>query len=180
MKLGIFCANGVEEVECLTTVDYCRRAGLDICMYSVHDTNEVTGAHDIPFLADRLFDADEVKSLDGLILPGGGGYVHLEAHAGLMEAVEAFAADGRLVAAICASPSILARAGLLAGKKATVYPGMEVADAGVDWSSDAAVTDGNIITGKGPAKAVDFALAVIAYCCGDGKAAEIAAEIQFA
>ena len=59
MKLGIFCANGVEEVECLTTVDYCRRAGLDICMYSVHDTNEVTGAHDIPFLADRLFDAEK-------------------------------------------------------------------------------------------------------------------------
>ena len=179
MKLGIFCANDVEEVECLTTVDYCRRAGLDICMYSVHDNPEVTGAHGIPFRTDKLFDAAEVAGLDAIILPGGMGFQHLEAHEELMGLVQSFADSGKLVAAICASPSILGRAGILNGKRATVYPGMEVAECGAEWTGEAAVTDGNIITGKGPAKAVDCALAIIAYCCGQDKAEEIRTEIQY-
>ncbi len=176
-KYLIVCSDGVEETECLTTVDYCRRAGMDLTLASVGTDRMVAGSHGIRFEAEALFADLDPAVFDGIILPGGPGHTVLKAHEGLRQAVREFYAAGKLVAAICASPSVLAEWGVLKGRRATVYPGMETAGAGVDWTAEAAVTDGHVITGQGPSKAGDFALAVIRYAAGEEAAAEVAADV---
>lgn len=174
-KVAILCADGLEEVECLTTVDYLRRAGIDIRTISITGRNEIRGAHQIRFLTDDLFDNVNFDELDGIILPGGGeGTENLEAFSAVPELAKKFYESGRLTAAICAAPGIFARAGILNGKKATMYPGMEPQDCGVEWTGEAVVRDGNIITGKGPAKAGVFAIALIRYLAGGKTADQVA------
>ena len=53
-KVCLLLANGFEEVEALTQVDYLKRAGIHVDMISVHSTKEVTGAHDIKVESDRI------------------------------------------------------------------------------------------------------------------------------
>ncbi len=176
-KYVIVCSNGVEEVECLTVADYCRRAGMDVTLAAVEPERMVTGSHGIRFEAEALFADLDLAEFDGLILPGGPGHKVLKAHEGLRCAAECFYKEGRLVAAVCASPSILAEWGILNGRRATVYPGMEVEGAGVAWEAAAAVTDGHVITGQGPSKAGDFALAIIRYVMGGETADRVAAGV---
>lgn len=174
-KVGILCADGLEEVECLTVVDFLRRAGIEITMISIEGRKEIRGAHQIHFLTDRLFDEVNFEELDGLILPGGGeGTQRLEAFSAVPKLAEKFSSTGRLTAAICAAPGIFARAGILNGKKATMYPGMEPQDCGVEWTGEPVVREGNIITGKGPAKAGVFAIELIRYLEGEETAKQVA------
>lgn len=115
--------------------------------------------------------------MDGIVLPGGmPGTRYLQDDEHVVECVKKFADEGRLVAAICAAPSILGNAGVLDGKNATVYPGFETPD--VNWTGEAVVKDGNIITGKGPGVAAEFALALVEYLEGKEKADKLRAEMQ--
>ena len=115
--------------------------------------------------------------MDGIVLPGGmPGTRYLQDDEHVVECVKKFADEGKLVAAICAAPSILGNAGVLSGKKATVYPGFETPD--VNWTGEAVVKDGNIITGKGPGVAAEFALALVEYLEGKEKADKLRAEMQ--
>jgi 4-methyl-5(b-hydroxyethyl)-thiazole monophosphate biosynthesis len=175
-KIGIFCADGVEEIECLTAVDFLRRAGVEVTMISVMEKRTIQGAHGIIFFADQMYEEADLSDYDGIVLPGGGGYTVLEAHEGVCRTVLDFYGQKKLTAAICASPSIFARLGILKGRKATVYPGMEVADA-ADWTGQAVEVSDHVITGQGPAKAAPFAIALIRWLLGDEAADAIAAEV---
>ena len=77
--------------------------------------------------------------------------------------IREFASEGKLVAAICAAPSVLGNAGLLAGKTATCYPGVEGKLTGADFVTDPVAKDGNIITSRGLGTAIDFAAEIVAY-----------------
>ena len=175
-KIGIFMADGCEEIEGLTVVDIVRRAGIDITTISISDKKEVAGAHGITFLADAKKDEVDFSTLDGIVLPGGmPGTINLGADETVDKVIREFAAGGKLVAAICAAPSVLGQAGLLNGKHATSYPGFEPKLTGAVTSEDAVVQDGNAITSRGMGTAIAFALEIVSYFT-DKKTADKLAE----
>ena len=163
-KLGIFMADGCEEIEGLAVVDVLRRAKMDIITISVNKTNTVKGSHNITFLTDTVFEDVNFEELDGIILPGGmPGTINLGDHEGVVSQVKTFAAAGKLVCAICAAPSVLGAAGILKGKKATCHPEFEEKLTGAEPLTDNVVTDGNVITSRGMGTAIDFGLAIVSY-----------------
>ena len=180
--LGIFFADGFEEIEALATVDVLRRAGIDVATISITAGKEVTGGHGVTVLADKTLSETDFSSLSGIILPGGNpGFKNLEKCDELMDKVVAFSKDkDRLVAAICGAPSLLGHKGIVRGKTATIYPGMEGELAGAKAVTDRAVTDGNIITSRGAGTAIDFALEIVKYYKGDAAAKTLARQIVFA
>lgn len=179
-KIAIFFAEGFEEIEALTVVDLCRRAGIDTTMVSVTEKDMVTGSHQIAVKMDAMFEKVEFADLDMLVLPGGmPGTKNLEAHAALMEQVDAFYEAGKLVAAICAAPSIFGHRGYLKGKNACCYPGFEVALEGAEVISDSVAASDNVITSRGMGCAIDFSLKIIEVLCGAEKAEELAKAIIY-
>ena len=163
-KLGIFMADGCEEIEGLTVVDLVRRAGIEIEMISVSGEKNVTGSHKIAFQTDVSKADADFASYDGIVLPGGmPGTTHLMEDDTVNRVIKEFATSGKLVAAICAAPSVLGNAGLLEGKKATCYPGVESKLTGADFVTDPVAKDGNIITSRGLGTAIEFAAEIVAY-----------------
>lgn len=161
-KVYIFLADGFEEIEGLTVVDLLRRAEIDITMVSIMDTKSVTGAHGITIEADVLYDDADLSQAEMLVLPGGmPGTRHLGEHEALVARLKSFNENNKLIAAICAAPSVLGVNGILKGKKATCYPGFEdkLVDAVV--LTDPVVKDQNIITSRGLGTAIPFALKII-------------------
>lgn len=179
-KLGIFMADGCEEIEALTVVDIARRAGIEVAMISVSGNKEVKGAHNITFQTDIPAEYIDYGMLDGIVLPGGmPGTLNLGANEYVQKTIAEFAGEGKLVAAICAAPSVLGEAGLLQGKKATSYPGFEDKLLGASVSTDSVVVDGNIITSRGMGTAIDFALTIVGYLLDEASAAKIASSIIY-
>lgn len=175
----VFLADGFEEVEALTPVDYVRRAGKTVVTVGVTGKT-VTGAHNIPVMCDILIDDFNVSASDeGIILPGGmPGTLNLEASDNVQAAIDFCVENEKMIAAICAAPSILGHKNLLQGKNAVCFPGFEKDLAGALISDKFAVTDGNFITAKGAGAASEFAFEIIAYLCGREKADEIKATVQ--
>lgn len=161
-KLAVFFADGCEEIEGLTVVDMLRRAKIEVVGVSIMKRLEIHGSHDIMFQADTVFEEANMASYDGVILPGGGvGTANLGAHEGVLSTVQNFAKEGKLVAAICAAPSVLGQAGVLQGRRATCHPGWEDKLLGATTLEDTVVTDDNVITSRGMGTAIDFSLAII-------------------
>jgi 4-methyl-5(b-hydroxyethyl)-thiazole monophosphate biosynthesis len=164
MKAFVFLATGFEEVEAVGTIDILRRGGIETITVSITGDQTVTGVHDIPVIADELFENVDFADCDALVLPGGGpGSVMLNQHEGVRQALVDANQKGKLIAAICASPRVFGSLGLLEGKKATCYPGIEPELTGAIITNEAAVTDQNIITGRGPGLVFDFGLAILSY-----------------
>ena len=174
-KVFIFLAEGFEETEAIATIDVMRRGGLDVTSVSVTGNSLVTGAHGIAVNADMLFEKANLSSGDMLVLPGGmPGASNLNAHDGLKNALEQYAASGKKIAAICAAPLVFGGLGLLQGKQATAYPGFESTLKGAAYINSPVVKDGNIITGRGPGLVFQFGLAIVEELQGKVKANEVA------
>lgn len=175
----LFLAEGFEEIEALTPVDYLRRAGIEVTTVGVGG-KQITGAHHIPVVADITTDAlDEHVPMDGVILPGGmPGTLNLEKDAKVMYFVNRAFAENKLLCAICAAPSVLGHAGMLNGKKATCYPGFEQDLTGAQATGEPVETDANIITARGAGVAADFAFAIIAAMKDEQTADAICRQIQ--
>jgi 4-methyl-5(b-hydroxyethyl)-thiazole monophosphate biosynthesis len=176
MKVFIFLANGFEETEAIATIDVLRRGGLDVTSVSISGTNAVEGAHGIKVFADKLFTETDFSRGVLLVLPGGmPGAANLNAHSGLKALLKQYATEGKKLAAICAAPLVLGGLDLLQGKQATAYPGFEDTLRGATFVERPVVTDGNIITGRGPGFALNFGLAIVEALQGKEKADEVAA-----
>lgn len=176
----IYLAEGFEEVEALTVVDVLRRGGCEVQTVSIMRGRVVTGAHGITVEADVLFAEADHDSCDMLVLPGGlPGAQYLQDHTGLEAQIKAFSRNGKKMAAICAAPMVLGRHGVLSGKRATIYPGMEERLIGAQATGESVTVDGDIITGQGPAKAMEFALEVLRILKGAETADEVAAGLLF-
>ena len=161
-RIAVFFADGCEEIEGLTVVDMLRRANVNVDMVSVMERREIHGSHNITFLADMLYEDMEPASYDGVVLPGGmPGTTNLGVHEGVISIIKEFAAEGKLVSAICAAPSVPGQAGVLRNKRAVCHPGWEDRLTGAIVCEENAMTDGNIITSRGMGTAVDFSLAII-------------------
>lgn len=179
-KLGVFMADGCEEIEALTVVDIARRAGIEVAMISITGEKLVKGAHGIDFNTDIPAEFMDFDMLDGIVLPGGmPGTLNLGANKFVLQTIIDFNCKGKLVSAICAAPSVLGEAGLLKGKKATSYPGFEEKLIGADLSTDAVVVDGNIITSRGMGTAIPFALTIVEYLLDKETADKLGAAIIF-
>lgn len=161
MKVYVFLAEGFEEIEAVTIIDVLRRARLDVKTVSISSGLEVTGAHSIKLFCDLMFDCDSMLDGDMLVLPGGPGTNKLYEHQGVVSLIKSYSEKDKWIAAICAAPFILGRMGLLNGKAATCYPGCETDLKGAVLSTDRVVHDGNIITSRCPATAMDFALKLV-------------------
>ncbi len=163
-KVYVFLAEGFEEMEAVTPVDLLRRVPegvVDIKLVSVTGDKAVTGAHGITYMADLLFEEIE-DDADMLVLPGGmPGTTNLMAHEGLAELLVKHYNERKWVAAICAAPMVLGALGIVMGRWATIYPGMEEYLVGADISKEEVCVSGNVITSKAPGTAVPFALKLI-------------------
>ena len=176
----VFLAEGFEEVEALTPVDCLRRAGKTVKTVGIGGSR-ITGAHGIPVTAD-ITESDVLldEQLEMIVLPGGmPGTRNLQKNETVQKAVRFCEEKQLLIAAICAAPSILGGMGLLRGKTATCYPGMEPELTGCNPVAVPVCQDGTIITGRGPGAAMDFALKLVAVLCGDDTAKTLASQMVY-
>jgi 4-methyl-5(b-hydroxyethyl)-thiazole monophosphate biosynthesis len=175
----LFLADGFEEIEALSVADILRRAKIEVTVVGI-GKNTINGAHSITVTADTDIDNCDFTDVTALILPGGmPGTTNLEESITVWSAANNCVAHGGLLCAICAAPSIIGKAGLLDGKRATCFPGFEEYLVGATVVDKKVVVDGNVITAKGMGCANEFALAIIEHLDGKEKADEIAASIFF-
>ena len=187
MKAYIFLADGFEEVEALTTADIMIRAGIEVKLVKVPGGTDdkcraVRGSHDIKVKPDLTLGTDisdnELLDADCVVLPGGmPGTKNLAASDSVINTIKAYDKAGKVVAAICAAPSVLGTNGLLKGRKATCFPGFEDKLEGAEKIDAGAVRDENIVTGKSMGSAVTFGLKVVETLIGKDAADKVEASI---
>ncbi|MGQ9865686.1 MAG: DJ-1 family glyoxalase III [Pseudanabaenaceae cyanobacterium] len=169
---------GFEEIEAVTIIDVLRRGGVSVVVAGV-TAGPVAGSHDISIQPDKVLGAIAWDKVDGLVLPGGPGTATLQTTEPVLQALRQLHQAGKLTAAVCAAPLVLAEAGLLAGKRVTAYPTVRDRLGGI-WVEEPVVQDGTIITGSGPATALPFALRVLAYLAGEEVADNVAKGMLYA
>ncbi len=173
-----FLAKGFEEVEAITTIDVIKRAEIDISTVGI-GSKIACGAHNIPVFADLEESELAFENLEGIILPGGmPGTLNLEKNETVNKFIDYCVENNKLIAAICAAPSILGHKGLLGNKEATCFPGFENELTGAKISEKFVVTDGNIITARGMGSAIDFGLAIVQYFQGEKSALRLKNTLQ--
>lgn len=174
-KIITLLADGFEEIEALTPVDYLRRAGAEVIIAATGTSSQtVEGAHAIRVAADTMLDAyiSSAKELpDAVVIPGGmPGAKNISECAAAMSFLNRMFQENRLIAAICASPAVvLGKTDILKNKKWTCYPGMEKelsADFQATFQELPAVSDGNLITGRGPGAAEQFSMEIVSALFG--------------
>lgn len=177
-KACVLLAEGFEEVEAITPVDFLRRAGIEVSLLGLGGL-EVKGAHGVRVLAEAQLEKLAPEALfDAVVIPGGmPGATNLAKSEAVKALILRHFEKGKTVAAICASPAVVLHGacGILKGKRFTGYPGSEEMVTGARYAAEKVVVDGNLITSRGPGTAGDFALAIIEALAGKAKADQIAA-----
>lgn len=171
-KALVLMAEGFEEIELTSIVDILRRGGVTVTIAGLKD-GIITGSRGMKMQPDATLDS--IKEMyDMIILPGGSpGYINLGGDRRVIDLVTRYNAGGKIVAAICAAPSVLAKAGILAGKNATIFTGMENELKNAKYVDKPVVEDGNIMTSQGPGTAMEFALALLKRLTDDKKGKEL-------
>lgn len=177
MKACMIVTDGFEELEAVGTYALLRRGGVEVDVYSLRG-EQATGRFGLSCCHLKPFAQFADAGYDALILPGGPQYQALEASQPLQQLLQDFYARGKYLCAICASPTILGRAGLLKGKKYTCFTAMDE-DFGGTYCGDYAVTDGRLITGKSAAAAIDFGFAILQALGGADLADKIKRDIYY-
>ncbi len=157
----VLLTDGFEEIEAIEPIDICRRAGLSVKTVSISENLVVMGAHDLPITADISIKDVVPSSMEMLVLPGGPGHTNLDKDENVHKLID-YAVENKIyIAAICASPSILGKKGLLKSKKATAFPGFEQFLEGAEVVFDKAVKDEKIITARGAGAAAEFGFMIV-------------------
>ena len=178
-KVIVFLADGFEDCEAVATVDLLRRAGVDVKTASIMENRKVKSAHDIIVMADIMAQDADFAEADMIILPGGGGGTeNLKKSELVRQQCLSFAKD-KMVAAICAAPTVLGELGILEGKKATCYPGCEEGLKGAEYTQETVTVDENIITGRAPGAAYAFGLELIKILEGEEASEAVRSAIVF-
>ena len=173
-------AQGCEELEAVTVVDLLRRAAIEVVTAGL-DEQPVRASRGLVLLPDMSLERALQQDYDMIVLPGGlPGADNLGDDERIIERLRSMSAAGKYTAAICAAPRVLAKAGLLDGKRATSYPGALEIDTipGLDYRDTAVVMDGTVITSRGPGTAMDFALSLIELLAGKQTRDEVEAGLQ--
>lgn len=173
-------APGCEELEAVTVIDLLRRAEINVTTASL-DNEPVRASRGTVLLADQTLDDALQQDYDMVVLPGGlPGADHLDKDPRIQELLRKMANSEKFTAAICAAPKVFASAGLLSGKRATSFPGvLEKLDLpNTTLVKETVVTDGKVITSRGPGTAMDFALALIETLVGKERRDTVEAALQ--
>lgn len=170
----LFLAQGFEETEAIVPLDILRRGGIDIKTVGIGG-KIINGAHGITVYADLAdVEVEPNPDLDCIILPGGNiGTLNLSKSQKVEAFIDYALRNDRLIAAICAAPTILGDKGRLKGCNATCYPGLEKRLTGANYLELPVVSDGNIITAWGPGASVQFGFEILEYLKGAAKAKEV-------
>lgn len=161
-KVGVFFGAGFEEIEALTVVDLLRRVNIDVQCISIDNQKQVMGSHQINVAMDAGIDEVDFDSLDMIVCPGGmPGTKNLEACSALTEQIRNFYENGKLIGAICAAPSIFGHMGLLKGRKACIFPGMEEELMEAEVVYDEVAQSEHVITSRGMGTAIAFGLKIV-------------------
>lgn len=170
-------AEGFEEIEAVNVIDILRRAGIDVVTAGLKD-GLATGSHKIAVLPDTGLNKIDFRDFDGLVLPGGApGFVNLGNDERILNMAREMDRAGKVVAAICAAPSVLIKAGVLQGRRATVSPsGKAQVQACADFFEERVVVDKNLVTSRAPGTALEFALKLVEVLAGREKMEEIRAQ----
>ena len=171
MKVCIILADGFEEMEAMCSLSVLSRGGIGVDLYGLGG-KEVNGKNGLKVTELKPLSNLNKDEYAALVLPGGPHYQKLQASIELKNLIKDFLTAGKKVAAICASPTILGHMGLLKGKNYTCFTAMDE-DFGGTYSYVHAVSDGNIITGKGPGSSIEFALEVVKQLKGEDVCIEI-------
>jgi protein deglycase len=174
----VLLADGFEEVEAMTPIDYLRRAGIEVTSVGVA-AKTVAGARGIRVEADAGPEGLS-RDYDCVIAPGGGkGSANLAASPAVTAFIVRHFSAGRTVAGICAAPAVVLHGscGILAGRRFTCFPGLEGKVKGASFSPDRVVVDGNLITSRAAGTAGEFSRAIIAALVGEAAAAEVAKSV---
>lgn len=157
-------AQGCEELEAVTIIDILVRGGVEVVSAALDDNLVIVASRGVRLVASTTLDSVLNDLFDMVVLPGGlPGADYLQQDLRLLKLLQCTVQQGHYVAAICAAPKVLVRAGLLDGKRATSYPGViecEPAQA-MQFVNEAVVEDGKVITSRGPGTAMDFALLLL-------------------
>jgi protein deglycase len=170
----VLLADGFEEVEAVTPIDYLRRAGVDVKTLGLTGKT-VSGSHGIKIEAD-LGSEGFSRDFDCVVVPGGGrGADNIAASPQAVFLIKRHFGAGKLVAAICAAPAVVLHGacGILGGRRFTCFPGLETKVTGASFSEDRVVVDGNLITSRAAGTAGEFARAIVAKLVGDSAAKEL-------
>jgi protein deglycase len=170
MKILVPLANGFEEIEAVNVIDILRRADMEVVTTGLKE-GLVEGSHKIKVLPDTTLDKIDYRDYDGLVLPGGApGFVNLGNDERILKMAREMDREGKVVGAICAAPSVLIKAGVLQGRKATVSPsGKAQVQACANFSEERVVVDGNLVTSRSPGTALEFALKLVEVLAGENK-----------
>ena len=155
-------ASGFEEIEAVSIIDVLRRAGIEVVAASVNGENEVCGAHGITIKTDKKISEISADMIDMIALPGGwGGTKILTQDEKVQSLIKEMDTKGKYIGAICAAPFALDQAGVLKDNF-TCYPSIEeqIKHSRYD-STQKVIKDQNILTSRGPATAIDFALEIV-------------------
>jgi len=180
-RIVVFLAEGFEEIEAIVPVDILRRGGVEVTIAGIGG-EVITGAHGVRIFTDTVLDSvDQFADYDGCMLPGGlPGATNLANCWEVNELIINMFNDNRLVSAICASPAVvLAKLGILDNRQAVCYPGAESFAPECDFGDQPVLTDGNLITGRGPGYASDFGLAVLKALEGEEAAEDVGTATLF-
>ncbi len=173
-------AAGCEEMEAVIVIDVLRRAGASVVVVGLED-GSVEASRGVRIVPDRRLDDVDAAAFDALVLPGGGpGTARLRQDARILRSVREFAAADKWIAAVCAAPTVLLAAGVLAGKRATAHPSVhaELARGGVQVeAAQRVVVDGKLLTSQGPGTCFEFAYALVERLFSTAKVAELNASI---
>ena len=154
MKVIVPLAPGFEEIETMAIVDILRRAEVEVYLAGTTEP-PVASSRGVKVIPD--ISIDDITDYDAVVLPGGNpGYMNLAGDERVLKLVKNAYTEGKYVAAICAAPSVLGKAGIMEGITATHYPGIDVI--GAKYTNERVTRDGTIITSQGPGTAIDFAL----------------------
>jgi len=177
MKILVPLAEGFEEIEAVNVIDILRRADVEVVTAGLKE-GLVEGSHKIKVLPDTILDKIDYRDFDGLVLPGGApGFVNLGNDERILKMAREMDEKGKVVAAICAAPSVLIKAGVLQGRKATVSPsGKAQVEACANFSEERVVVDGNLVTSRSPGTALEFALKLVEVLAGKEKMLEVKAQ----
>lgn len=156
-------ANGSEALEVTAITDVLLRAGVQVTTAAIASTDKVVSLHNgAKVICDATIAEVANQDFDLIAIPGGlDGSTACRDNKNLIDMLKKQKEQGKYIAAICAAPGfVLAHHGLIGNAKATGYPGC--ADNIINYSTAGTVIDkeNKIVTGQGPAYAIDFAIAV--------------------
>lgn len=169
-------APGFEEIEAVTVIDVLRRAGAEVVTAGTQP-GPIEASRGVKVIPDKTLDEVRPEEFEMIVLPGGGkGVENLQRHPRFQAIVREFFAKDKQVGAICAAPSLLAAAGLICGKSVTSHPSVKQAVAKTAlYKEERVVTDGKLVTSRGPGTAMEFALKLAEILAGPEKVSELKA-----